>query len=416
MSLCINPVCIKPVNPDDQLFCQSCGSELLLDGHYQVIRLMGEGGCGKTYEVQDLNQESKVLKILTRNEPKYVELFQREAQVLAQLNHPGIPHVETNAYFTLQTHGSNAPLHCLVMEKVKGLDLRNYIEKRGKPVEARLVVQWLIQLAHILHAVHTQNFLHRDIKPSNIMLKANGHLALIDFGTARSITNIYEDGVPKPPATRVMSELFTPDEQMKGKPLPQSDFFALGRTAVFLLTAQPLTNFYHPDSDIFSWRSAVPTLPTSFADLLDRMMAPLAAQRPGSAAVLIQELNQIEQSLRGASQVMPPAPVEDVPTQVKHEAGATFESRSVTPAQPVAPSPQSLSSQQPSPSQQQIRPEQVERCQQALAHYIGPIAALICQRTLKEQPAIAESQFIEALSRHVADPDDAKAFRQKLLG
>ncbi len=376
---------------------------------------MGEGGCGKTYEVQDLNQESKVLKILTRNEPKYVELFQREAQVLAQLNHPGIPHVETNAYFTLQTHASNAPLHCLVMEKVKGLDLRNYIEKRGKPVEARLVVQWLIQLAHILQAVHTQNFLHRDIKPSNIMLKANGHLALIDFGTARSITNVYEDGVPIPPATRVMSELFTPDEQMKGKPLPQSDFFALGRTAVFLLTAQPLTNFYHPDSDIFSWRSAVPTLPTHFADLLDRMMAPLAAQRPSSAADLIQELHQIEQSLRGASQVMPPAPVEDIPTQVKHE-GSTAEPRSVTPSQPVTPSQAVPFSQQQSPAPQQIRPEQIERCQQALANYIGPISALICQRTLKAQPAIVEAQFIELLSRHIADPDDARAFRQKLLG
>ena len=89
MSLCINPHCPNPNNSDTQLFCNSCSSELLLEGRYRVMRQMGSGGFGKTYEVSDYVEQSahhnnsvKVLKVLTNNDPKYVELFQREAQVL----------------------------------------------------------------------------------------------------------------------------------------------------------------------------------------------------------------------------------------------------------------------------------------------------------------------------------------------
>ena len=83
------------------MFCSSCGSELLLEARYRVMRLLGQGGCGKTFEVSDRDGTPKVLKILINNHPKYVELFQREALVLSQLNHPGIPLVESDAYFTL---------------------------------------------------------------------------------------------------------------------------------------------------------------------------------------------------------------------------------------------------------------------------------------------------------------------------
>ncbi len=103
MSLCINPSCPKPETPDNLLFCPACGSELLLEGRYRAIRQLGEGGFGKTYEVSDGAKRTaatgdrnmpKVLKLLTNNDAKYVELFQREAEVLSRLNHPGIPQVD----------------------------------------------------------------------------------------------------------------------------------------------------------------------------------------------------------------------------------------------------------------------------------------------------------------------------------
>ena len=110
MSLCINPSCPKPENLDNLLFCPACGSKLLLEGRYRATRQLGEGGFGKTYEVSDGVKRTaatgdrnmpKVLKLLTNNDAKYVELFQREAEVLSKLNHPGIPQVEPDGYFTV---------------------------------------------------------------------------------------------------------------------------------------------------------------------------------------------------------------------------------------------------------------------------------------------------------------------------
>ncbi len=82
MSLCINPQCLSPANSDRMSFCQSCGSELLLAHKYQVTKLMSnKGGFGNTYEIVE-QQEPKVLKVLKSDNPKAIELFEREYRVL----------------------------------------------------------------------------------------------------------------------------------------------------------------------------------------------------------------------------------------------------------------------------------------------------------------------------------------------
>ena len=193
MSLCINPHCSKPDNSNNVLFCQACGSELLLEGCYRTIKLLGQGGFGRTYEVIDVHSNSqRVLKVLIRNEPKAVELFQREAEVLKVLNHPGIPKVEEGDYFIYFPRASQEPLHCLVMEKIEGMDLYEYMKQREyRPIKEKLAVQWLKKIVEILQLVHDKNFFHRDIKPPNIMLRANGQLVLIDFGAVREATKTY---------------------------------------------------------------------------------------------------------------------------------------------------------------------------------------------------------------------------------
>jgi serine/threonine protein kinase len=112
MSLCINPDCPKPQNIDSNMFCLACGSELLLDGRFRVVNQLGKGGFGRTYEVRELPKTistssglPKILKLLINNQPKAVELFRREAEVLAKLHHPGIPAVDRDAYFTFQPRG-----------------------------------------------------------------------------------------------------------------------------------------------------------------------------------------------------------------------------------------------------------------------------------------------------------------------
>jgi serine/threonine protein kinase len=235
MTPCINPHRQTPNNSDNERFCRSCGSELLLNGHYQVMRRLGGGGFGVTYEVNDTrNSVTKVLKVLINNQQKAIELFQQEAQVLQNLNHPGIPKVESDGYFVFFPRGSKEPIHCLVMEKIVGIDLEKWMQNRGmSPIDQDLMMQWLRELVTILDQVHTQKFFHRDIKPPNIMLNADGRLSLIDFGTVREVTETYQVKVGAGEnVTGIVSAGYTPPEQINYHAEPRSDFFALGRTFV----------------------------------------------------------------------------------------------------------------------------------------------------------------------------------------
>lgn len=301
MSLCINPRCSKLNNPDNALFCQDCGSQLLLEGRYRTINLLGEGGFGKTYEVIDAHSNnSKVLKVLMNNKPKAVELFQREAEVLKALEHPGIPKMEQEDYFVYFPRDIQQPLHCLVMEKIEGMDLYEYMKRReSRPIKEKLAIEWLKQIVNILQLVHDQKFFHRDIKPANIMLRATGHLVLIDFGAAREATKTYFFAHQQGNVTGLISVGYTPNEQMNGQAIPQSDFFALGRTFVFLLTGkEPLDEaIFDSYNDEIRWRNLVPDISPKFADLIDYMMARLPSQRPANTREILQYLAEIEQGV-----------------------------------------------------------------------------------------------------------------------
>ncbi|MEL6460108.1 MAG: RDD family protein [Cyanobacteria bacterium J06621_15] len=296
MSLCINPLCQKPEdNPDNTLFCFGCGSELLLEGRYRVTKELGGGGFGKTYEVNETRSNSnKVLKVLINNHPKAVELFQREAEVLKSLNHPGIPKVESDSYFVYFPRSSTQPLHCLIMEKIEGLDLWEYIRQRQqRPIDEKLAIRWLSEVVDILQKVHTQNFFHRDIKPSNIMLRPNGRLALIDFGSAREVTETYIAKQVQGQVTGIMTAGYSPPEQMHGQAMQQSDFFALGRTFVFLLTGREPGDFYNAQTGELKWQEATLGVKPEFASLLDQMMEHVPNLRPTNTQIISQKLADI---------------------------------------------------------------------------------------------------------------------------
>ena len=154
MILCINANCPKPDNPqnNNNLHCQSCGSELLLEGRYRVMQLLSDNsGFGKIYiaEEQGICKILKVLKEHLNNNTKAVELFQKEAKVLAQLKHPGIPKVDR--YFQYQTR-KRLILHCIVMEKIEGLNLEEWLSSKptndvynrfGDRVGWRINQRWL---------------------------------------------------------------------------------------------------------------------------------------------------------------------------------------------------------------------------------------------------------------------------------
>ncbi|NEQ34359.1 MAG: hypothetical protein F6K04_25810, partial [Leptolyngbya sp. SIO4C5] len=115
MSLCINPQCRQPDHPGNSSsqFCQSCGSGLMLQNRYRVMRLISsDSGFGKVYEAYE-RSEPKILKVLKadfNHNAKVIDLFQQEARVLGQLQHPGIPQVEADGYFTFIPSDSSQPL------------------------------------------------------------------------------------------------------------------------------------------------------------------------------------------------------------------------------------------------------------------------------------------------------------------
>jgi Serine/threonine protein kinase len=257
VSYCLNPKCPNPSDPANtgKSACIHCGSELLLQGRYRLVAPLGGGGFGKTFEVDDKGAR-KVLKVLLKEHPKAVELFKQEADVLVRLRHPGIPKVDRDGYFIFSPANSTESFHCLIMEKIAGANLQDWLKNRGRPISQEQAVNWLKQLSEILDQVHRLNYFHRDIKPQNIMCKPNGQLVLIDFGTAREVSATYFAKVGQGGnVTGIVSPGYTPPEQTNGKAVPQSDFFALGRTFVYLLTGKPPTAFpENPRTGRLMWR------------------------------------------------------------------------------------------------------------------------------------------------------------------
>ena len=339
MTLCINPKCQRPENSEQTAFCQTCGSELLLEGQYRVQSELGCGGFGKTFEVTSKDsQVPKVLKVLINPMEKAVELFKREAEVLEKLNHPGIPRVESDGYFVYFARNAEEPLHCLIMEKIEGLNLQEYIiQRENRPVNQTLVLQWLIEIVKILEIVHSQNFFHRDIKPSNIMLRNDGRLALIDFGTAREVTGTYMAKQAVRGVTGIISTGYTPIEQLNGQAIQQSDFYALGRTMSYLLTGKEPSDIYNAVTDEFPWHPFAPQVHADFADFLDQMMARIPKYRPPNTQSILQSLHRLKQFIQTQDPIVNSNPTESSASSLPAPTAQPSHPRPPSVAPPAAP-------------------------------------------------------------------------------
>ncbi|MEH2358888.1 serine/threonine-protein kinase [Nostoc sp.] len=306
MSLCINPVCPKPNHPNNHQnrFCQSCGSHLELLGRYRVTCLLSDKtGFSKVYEAYE-QDTPKILKILKENlsgDAKAVELFQQEVTVLRQLKHPGIPNEDS--YFQYQTR-NGLVLHCIAMEKIDGYNLEQWIKQQhNQPISQEQAIAWLKQLIEILDLVHSKQYLHRDIKPSNIMIRSSqgkswGDLVLIDFGTATEMDRTYPDQLSSGDGmTALMSSGYSAPEQMNAQAVPQSDFFALGRTFVFLLTGYHPLDMYDMQHNLLHWQNHATHISPLLLNLIDWLTLPDIEKRPANTQEILHRLEEIETQL-----------------------------------------------------------------------------------------------------------------------
>ncbi|WP_017306379.1 serine/threonine protein kinase [Spirulina subsalsa] len=216
---------------------------------YEVLALLGRGSFGQTYLAkklaprleQDPSRQQVAIKVVSLKQMgdwKGLELWEREVQTLAQLEHPGIPCYLD--YFQQDTAGDR--LFYLVQERVKGKSLAQWVEQGWRPSEKAIkwIAQEALKILEYLHSFHPP-ILHRDIKPENLILDRSGKVSLIDFGAVQTVYR-EADSVVK---TFVGTLGYIPPEQYQGKSYPTSDLYSLGATLVFLITGRSPDNLPH---------------------------------------------------------------------------------------------------------------------------------------------------------------------------
>lgn len=294
ITLCINSS--DPQHPHVQVggnkFCTTCGAAIALQNRYIPLKKSGTGGFAVIYTVWDLQtQTERVLKILLENSPKAKELFQQEAAILQSLDHPGVPKVEADSYFSLPAGNSNPrELFCLVMEKIDGQTLEVILDRYPQGCPEEMVQDWFGQAVEILQVLHSRHIIHRDLKPSNLMLRQQtNRLVLIDFGGAKKMRS-RQRSASTDSSTRLYSPGYSPPEQSLGRDVePAADFYALGRTTIELLTAQSPSELEDPVTKELRWRHLVRVNPV-FAELLDELVQEDARLRPTSAKAIGERL------------------------------------------------------------------------------------------------------------------------------
>ncbi len=211
--------------------------------HYKVLEKIGQGGMGEVYRAEDTNLSREVaIKVLPEQftqDPQRLARFEREAKLLASLNHPNIA-----AIYGFE-HSDD--MHFLVLELVPGETLAERVAKGPVPVEEALEV--CRQIAEGVEAAHEKGVIHRDLKPANVKVTPEGQVKILDFGLAKAfegetpVTDISQSPTLTEEMTRagviLGTAAYMSPEQAKGKPVDKrSDVFAFGAVLYELLTGK----------------------------------------------------------------------------------------------------------------------------------------------------------------------------------
>ena len=259
--------------------------------HYKVIEKIGQGGMGEVYRAEDTNLSREVaIKVLPEQftkDPQRLARFEREAKLLASLNHPNIAAIHSFEH--------SDDIHFLVLELVPGETLQERVAKGPVPVEEALEV--CRQIAEGVEAAHEKGVIHRDLKPANVKVTPEGKVKILDFGLAKA----FEDETPvtdisqSPTLTEEMTRAgvilgtaaYMSPEQAKGKPVDKrADIFAFGAVLYELLTGtrafagdtitETLGAIIHKEPD---WEALPATTPLRIHELLRRCLTKDAHDR-----------------------------------------------------------------------------------------------------------------------------------------
>ena len=270
--------------------------DTILQSRYRVVRQLGMGGMGAVYEAIDLRLGHTVaLKQTLTNDEEQWRQFEREARLMAWLNHPVLPRVTD--YFT---EGHRA---FFVMQFVAGSDLAAILAQQPGPLPRNAVVAWADQLLDALIYLHTheRQIVHRDIKPHNLKITPTGQIVLLDFGLAKTQAADPSGSIS---CTSVFgyTPRYAPLEQIQDSGTsPQSDIYALGATLYHLLTGVKPPDALARATALVSARpnplkpanEINPAVGLELTEILTRAMAQNPDERYGSATEFREALRQI---------------------------------------------------------------------------------------------------------------------------
>jgi serine/threonine protein kinase len=233
-------------NRDTAQFCATCGEALsvqallsvgtVLHERYRVVRVLGKGGMGAVYLVEDTKLYGKLWamkELLERfvdanDRTESIAQFQHEARILVGLRHPNLPQI-VDAF-------EEQERHYLVMEYVEGLTLEDMLAQSPEGVfTEEQALEWAAQICDVLNYLHSHEppVIFRDLKPANVMITPEGRVKLIDFGVARLF-----DPSKGTDTLKMGTVGYAPPEQYagQGQTTPRSDIYALGATLYEMLT------------------------------------------------------------------------------------------------------------------------------------------------------------------------------------
>jgi serine/threonine-protein kinase len=271
----------------------------LIDGRYQLLRQVANGGMASIYEAIDTRLDRKVaVKIMhphLAQDEAFVSRFIKEAKAAAALSHPNIVAVQDQGW-----NQSGVPAVFLVMELIEGHTLREYLNERGR-FEIKDAINYLTPILSALAAAHALGIVHRDIKPENILISKEGRVKIADFGLARGeligSTMTAESSV-------ILGSVsyLSPEQVQRGIADSRSDVYAAGIVAYEMLTGEkpfsaetPIQIAYmHVNEEIPRLRSKRKEIPQALDDLIASATAKNPDERPRTAGEFLDKLQQIQ--------------------------------------------------------------------------------------------------------------------------
>ena len=206
-------------------------------GRYQIQGVLGKGAMGLVYDGLDpgLNRRVAIKTILVKQLDEetasmYSKRFEREVRAVARLNHRNIVQV--------YDFGSEGDVAYIVMEYIKGKELKDYFDA-GQRYDIKTAFRLMTELLDALEFAHDAGIIHRDIKPANLMIDAEGHAKLTDFGVARVVDPDAAPGEATQTGAVVGTPAYMSPEQVQGEPIDRrTDIFSAGIIFYQFLTGQ----------------------------------------------------------------------------------------------------------------------------------------------------------------------------------